>query len=171
VVESDSRYTRDRKVSGMKKPTLAQLAELAEIVAAVAVVISLIYVGRELQSNTAAVRAASLQDVSDASGELLTAIVSDSTLSRIRQLGSRDASLLTEAERFRYAIMLRHSLLTLQNVFFQNELEVLDPRVWTGYQRIICELWSSPGVRATWELHRPVLDPGFANLVESCPGE
>lgn len=155
----------------MKKPTLAQLAELAEIVAAVAVVISLIYVGRELKSNTAAVRAASLQGVADASGQLLTTIVSDSALSRIRQLGNRDTSLLTEAEAYRYATMLRHSFFTLQNVFFQNELQVLDPRVWAGYQGVVCELWSNPGVRATWELHRDVLDSSFAELVESCPGE
>lgn len=152
----------------MKKPTLAELAELAEIIAAVAVVISLIYVGRELQSNTAAVRAESLQSVADASGQLLTAVASDSALSRIRQLGSRDISLLTEAERYRFAITLRQSFFTLQNVYFQSELGVLEPRVWAGYQRVICELWSHPGVRATWDLHEHVLDPGFAELVEDC---
>lgn len=152
----------------MKKPTLAEIAELAEIVAALAVVVSLIYVGRELKSNTAAVRAESLQSVADASGQLLSTIASDSALSRIRQLGNRDVSLLTEAEAYRYAVLLRQSFFTLQNVYFQNELEVLDARVWAGYRRVVCELWSSPGVRATWEFHRGALDPGFAELVESC---
>lgn len=153
----------------MKKPTLAELAELAEIVAAVAVVVSLIYVGRELKSNTAAVRAESLQGVADASGQLLATVASDSALSRIRQLGNRDISLLTEAEVYRYAILLRQSLFTLQNVYFQRELEVLDPRVWEGYQRVVCELWANPGVRSTWHLHREALDPGFVELVERCP--
>ncbi len=40
----------------MARVQLAQLAQIAEITAALAVVISLIYVGREVQSNTAAVR-------------------------------------------------------------------------------------------------------------------
>lgn len=153
----------------MKKPTLAELAELAEIVAAVAVIVSLIYVGRELKSNTAAVRAESLQGVADASGQLLMTIASDSALSRIRQLGNQDLSLLNEAERYRYAVMLRQSLFTLQNVYFQNELDVLDSRVWEGYRKVVCELWSNAGVRATWRFHRDALDPGFAELMESCP--
>jgi len=152
----------------MKTPTLAQFAELAEIVAAVAVVLSLVYVGRELRSNTAAVRAASLQGVADASGQLLSTVASDSSLARIRQVGNRDVSLLTEAEAYRFGIMLRQSFFTLQNIYFQNELEVLDPRVWVGYRRVICELWSNPGVRSTWTQHRPALDPGFAELVEGC---
>lgn len=152
----------------MKKPTLAELAALAEIVAAVAVVLSLIYVGRELQSNTAAVRAESLQGVSDASGQLLSTTAADSALSRIRQLGNRDISLLTEAEAYRYGLLTRQSFFTLQNVFFQNELEVLDPRVWRGYRRVICGLWSNSGVRDTWHLHREAFDPEFVELVEGC---
>jgi hypothetical protein len=153
----------------MKKPTLAELAELAEIIAAVAVVVSLVYVGRELKSNTAAVRAESLQGVADASGQLLSTVAADSVLSRIRQVGNRDLAQLNEAEAYRYGILLRQSLFTLQNVYFQHELGVLDRRVWEGYQRVVCELWSNPGVRATWELHRQALDPGFASMVESCP--
>lgn len=153
----------------MNKPTLAELAELAEIIAAIAVVVSLVYVGRELKSNTAAVRAESLQSVADASGMLLSTVAADSVLSRIRQVGNRDISLLNEAEAYRYAVLLRQSLFTLQNVYFQNDLGVLDERVWEGYRRVVCEVWSNAGVRATWDLHRPTLDPGFASMVESCP--
>jgi hypothetical protein len=154
----------------MKNPSLAEFAQLAEVVAALAVVVSLIYVGRELQSNTAAMRAESLQSVADASAQILLTTASDSALSRIRQLGIRDISLLTEAEAYRYGMLLRQSFFTLQNVYFQYQLEVLDPRVWAGYRRVICELWSRPGVRATWDLHRHALDPGFAELVENCAG-
>jgi hypothetical protein len=152
----------------MKKPTLAEFAQLAEVVAALAVVVSLVYVGRELKSNTAAMRAESLQGVADASAQILLTVTSDSALSRIRRLGNRDISLLTEAEAFRYGTLLRQSLFTLQNVYFQNQLQVLDSRVWAGYRRVICDLWSHPGVRATWDLHRRALDPGFAELVVNC---
>jgi hypothetical protein len=152
----------------MKRIGLSEIAQLAEVVAAVAVVVSLIYVGREVQSNTAAIRAASLQGVANASGEILLTVASDSALSRIRQLGSRDISLLNEAEVYRYGTLIRQTLLTLQNVYFQNELRVLDPRVWAGYHRVICDLWSNAGVQATWDHHRHTLDPGFVGIVESC---
>lgn len=153
----------------MKKPTLGELAQIAEVVAAVAVIISLIYVGRELRSNTAAVRAASVQAVSGISSETLLTVASDSALSRIRMVGSRDLANLTELETYRYGTLQRQFWLIMQNVYLQNELDVIDARIWRGYSRIICEVWSFPGVRANWVNHRYALDPGFVAVVEECP--
>lgn len=154
----------------MKSLTLAEFAQLAEVIAAGAVIVSLIYVGREVRSNTAAIRAASLQAVSNASSELLLTTAGDSALSRIRQVGNREVTSLSEEEVYRYLTLVRQQWLALQNVYFQNELEVLEPRVWHGYGRIICDAWSNPGIRATWPSHRHVLDSGFVSLVEECPG-
>lgn len=153
----------------MRKPTLVEFAQIAEVVAAVAVIVSLVYLGWEVRSNTAAIRAASLQAVSNASSEILLTTAADSTLSRIRQMGSRDLGGLSEAEEYRYGVLLRQQWLSLQNVYFQNELEVIDPRVWRGYSFVICDSWSNPGVRASWSQHRHVLDSGFVALVEDCP--
>lgn len=154
----------------MKKPTLGELAQIAEVVAAVAVIISLVYVGRELRSNTAAVKAASVQAVSDVSSETLLTMASDSALSRIRLAGSRDPASLTELDAYRYGVLMRQFWLIMQNVYLQNELEVIDARIWRGYERIICEVWTQPGVRANWPGHRNVLEAGFAAVVEECPG-
>lgn len=152
----------------MRKPTLSEFAQLAEVVAALAVVVSLLYVGRELQDNTAAIRAESLQSVADASGQFLATLAADADLARIRFVGDRDPSQLTPVEAYRYGLSVRQSMLTLQNVYFQNELGVLDPRVWGGYRRVICEIWSNAGVRSTLDLHRQALDPGFVRLMERC---
>lgn len=152
----------------MKKPSLSEFAQLAEVVAALAVIISLVYVGRELRSNTAAIRAASLQSVASASAEILLTTAADSALSRIRQIGTDDITALTEAEAYRYHTLMRQVWLTFQNVYFQNELEVMDPRVWGGYTRIICSAWSNPSTPDTWPIHRPALDTGFVRFVESC---
>ncbi len=144
---------------------------MAEVIAAVAVIISLIYVGRELQSNTAAIRASSLQSVSNASADILLSTATDSALSRIRQIGDEDLSGLTDAEAYRYHTLIRQVWLTLQNVYFQNELEVIDPRVWSGYARIICDAWSHPSTPDTWPIHRHTLDSGFAEFVEQCSSQ
>ncbi|MDX1577132.1 MAG: hypothetical protein R3266_01555 [Gemmatimonadota bacterium] len=152
----------------MRRPTLTETAQIAEVVAAVAVVISLVYVGRELRSNTAAVRAASVQEVANLSAEILLTTAADSALARLRQIGDRDPSRLGEADRYRYATLIRQAWLTMQNAYFQNELDVIDPRVWEGYGRIVCAMWSNPGIRATWPAHRGVLDSGFVAFVEAC---
>ena len=153
----------------MKRPSLSEFAQLAEVIAAVAVVVSLLYVGRELRDNTAAIRAESLQGVADASGQLLANLAADADLARIRLIGDRDPTRLSSVDAYRYGVSVRYSMFVLQNVYFQHELDVLDPRVWAGYRGVLCELWSNPGIRATWDVHRRVLDPGFAELIEQCP--
>ncbi len=152
----------------MKRPGLSESAQIAEIIAAVAVVVSLVYVGKELRSNTAAVRAASMQAVTGASSEILLTVASDSALSRIRQIGDRDPSALTDAEAYRYHTLIRQVWLTMQHVYLQNELQVVDPRVWGAYHRVICTMWSQPGPRATWPVHSGILDPDFVAFVERC---
>jgi hypothetical protein len=155
----------------MAKLGLAQLAQLAEVVAAVAVVFSLVYVGRELGANTAAVRGSTLQSVTGMQGEILLLQASDSTLNRIRYLGDRDPSLLTELEANQYRLLLRQTWVNLQNVYFQQDLDLIDPRAWAVYHRTICGIWSSEGPRQTWttHAHREVLDSAFVRIVESCP--
>lgn len=153
----------------MKKPRLAEFAQMAEVVAAVAVVVSLSYVGRELRTNTIAIRGAAQQSITSAQAEIVLLEASDSAVARIRQIGDADPSRLTEAEAFRYHLLLRQIWINLQNVYLQNELGLIDSRLWNVNHRTTCGVWSSAGVQATWPAHLPVLDEGFAALVEACP--
>ena len=147
---------------------LTQLAQLAEVVAAVAVVVSLIYVGNELRTNTAAVESASIQTQTQIQGELLLLLASDSTLSRIRAMGGDDPAQLTGVDAQRFFYLMRQTWINLQSVYFQHELGVMDDRIWEVYQRTICAIWSSPGIRQNWSGHDNTLDPDFVRLVESC---
>ena len=65
----------------MSRFNLAELGQIAEIVAAVAVVISLIYVGKEVQNNTSAVRGAAMQAIATTDADALMTIASDADLS------------------------------------------------------------------------------------------
>ncbi len=147
---------------------LTRFAQLAEVIAAVAVVISLVYVGRELQANTAAVRASSMQAVATASANALQALALNSELARIRSMGDADPSTLSPEEANRYRIWSRQRWISMQNVYFQNELGVFDRRVWVGYRDIICAIANTPGEVTQWAGNRPVLDDGFVALVEGC---
>ena len=153
----------------MAKVGLAQFAQIAEVIAAVAVVISLIYVGRELGANTAAVRGASVQGVTGVHVESLLTQASDSALTRIRLAGDQDPSTLGEVEADQYFMLRLQIWISVQNTYFQHELGLMDQRTWEVYHRIVCSMWSSPGVREVWPGHRELLDPGFIAVVEGCP--
>ena len=85
----------------MPKIRLNELAQIAEIIAAFAVVMSLIYVGNEVQSNTAAVRGTAMQAVATTDANILMAVATDATLSEIVRVGHEDPSRLTPSDAFR----------------------------------------------------------------------
>ena len=152
----------------MKKPRLSELAHFAEIAAAITVVISLIYVGRQVQDNTAAIKSSTMQAVADSSDIALQNQAADEELTRIRMTGHADVSALTELEAVRYMSFHRGQWLRMQNIHAQQQLGVLDEGFWYTYSRIICDIYAEPGIRATWPDHSHVLSPDFVEFVESC---
>ncbi len=152
----------------MKKLKLRDIAQVAEVVAAVGVIISLIYVGVGVKDNTAAVRAATVQSITNSSREVLVAVALDEDFARIRQLGESDWTALTDAEAFRFFQFNRQNWLYFQNVWIQWTLGVADDRVWWSFERVICSLVHQPGVWQEWPIHREVLDPEFVAVVEEC---
>ncbi len=152
----------------MLRMKLVDLAQIAEIVAAVAVVASLIYVGKEVQSNTSAVRGAAMQAIATTDADALMTIAADSDLSEVIRLGQQDPSQLTPADAFRYGLFMRQFWLSFQNIYQQSELGLIDSSVWQSYVAVICGMWSNPGVRDTWSNHINVLETSFVSVVEAC---
>ena len=152
----------------MSRFKLAEFAQIAEIVAAIAVIISLIYVGKEVQNNTSAIRGASMQAIATTDADALMTIASDADLSEIVRLGDQDPSQLSPADAFRYNLFMRQFWLSFQNIFQQSELGLIESSVWRSYLTVICGMYSSRGPRETWQDHVHILDTDFAALVEKC---
>jgi hypothetical protein len=153
----------------MKTPELSKLAHYAEIVAAIAVVASLLYVGRQVEDNTAAIKSSTMQAVADSSDIALQNQAADEDMNRIRVKGNEDISSLTKLEATRYMSFHRGMWIRMQNIYSQQQLGVLHESFWYTYSKIICDIYAPPGVRATWPDHSSVLDPGFVEFVEACP--
>ncbi len=152
----------------MDRARLQEIAQVAEVIAAVAVVISLLYVAREVRSNTAAVQGAAMQAIATTDAEALMTVASDSALSEIIRVGSEDTSLLSDGDAFRFGLWMRQFWLSFQNIYQQAQLGLLDPSVWESYRSITCGVWRQPGSQALWSSERDVLDPGFVAVVEEC---
>jgi len=156
----------------MKIPNLTDLANIAQIIGAVAIVVSLIYVGRELKANTAAVEAASLQSITNSSSVSMLSVVENADLADIRMRGDADPEQLTGADRMRYVLYQRQMWLHFQNVWTQWKLGVIDDDVWGGYERVICDDLMSTPQRLQWwrDVHAAAMSTGFVRLVENCHG-
>ncbi len=152
----------------MKKLSLADMASVAQIVGALAVVLSLLYVAKGLNDNTAAVKAASVTAITAGSRESLLSAVTDAEFARIRIEGDKDPSKLSELDAYRYFLFTRQLWLNFQNVWTQWKLGVIDDQLWTGYESAMCEIMASPGMRSQWPRHAHAYAQEFVELVESC---
>ena len=155
----------------MNKPTLTSLAQLAEVVAAVGVVASLVYVGMELNENTAAVRAGTSQAIFDSSREFVLDVALSEDLSRIRSLGESDISQLTDLEADRFRGLVLGNWIYFQNVWIQWTLGVVDDRVWETYLRLFCTQLEDAGTRQAFEQQRFLFDTGFTGVINASCGK
>jgi hypothetical protein len=144
---------------------------LIEMASAGAVLTGLIFVGFELNQNTEAVQAATLQSITDASQEYLLLMAADPELNRIWRLANDDTEEMNESDASRYFFLLRGQWLRYQNAFLQWQRGTMSDKDWTLYELFICDPSGSTTARSKrflWEEHRAALLPDFAQFVEAC---
>jgi len=114
-----------------------------QFAAAVGVVLSLVFVGIQIRQNTAAVRSATLQALSDAQRELILSSVLEENHSALvtRVFRGETSEDFTEFENTRlfgwYVVLVAH----LQNTYLQREAGVVDDDVFESFG------WTSPALQ------------------------
>ena len=142
-----------------------------ELAGATAVLLGLVFVGLELRQNTAAVQAATMQSMIDASGEYLLLMASDPELNRIYRKGTEDYSSLHEDEASRLFFLIRAQWLRFQNAYQQWRRGAMSGEDWVFYEAFICSRSASTTEELrwlSWDEHRSALTPEFASFVELC---
>ncbi len=135
----------------------------------IAVLFGLLALVFEIRTNTAAIHAASVQEITSGTREALLTVASDKEFSRIVRIGAVNRSALDEDEAYRFSLFSRQRWLFFQGVWTQRRLGVLDDQVWGAYERVICEvLRDEAGDREEWPNHVRILDPEFVSMVEAC---
>jgi hypothetical protein len=149
---------------------------LIELLSAGAVLVGLIFVGFELQQNTAAVEATTLQSSTDASVDWMMSIASDPELTRIWTTPPTELDNLTETERHQLHLLQRSQWFRFQNAYLQWQRGTLGEDDWKIYKGYICRTHGKTARNSqaanlrfvTWDDHRGVLLPQFAEFVENC---
>ena len=150
-----------------------------ELAGAAAVLFGLIFIGLELRQNTAAVEAATLQSLTDASVDYVTTLASDPELTRIWLTGARAPESLNEIEAGQLHFLIRGQWLRFQNSFLQWKRGTLSDEDWTLYEGYICrtdnnsegfdtEMRAEHIRNRTWSEHKDVLLSPFVEFVETC---
>ncbi len=148
------------------KSKLSDLASIAEIIGAFAVVISLIYVGVQVNDSAGAVRSASANDAVVAVQNWYLQIGSDQQSSELFYEALMSEEALSNQEEFQFLMMFHAVFLALQNSYLLAEEGTLDVEVREGLASVILAVKDTPGMRRYWRQRKSYLHPGYADYID-----
>ena len=148
------------------KLKLSNLASIAEIIGAFAVVISLIYVGVQVNDSAVAVRSASANDAVSAVQNWYQQIGSDQQTSELFYEALMSEEALSNQEEFQFLMMFHAVFLALQNSYLLAQEGTLDVELREGLTSVILAVKDTPGMRRYWRQRKSYLHPGYADYVD-----
>ena len=148
------------------KLKLAEYAHIAEIIGAFAVVISLLYVGAQVNDSASAVRAASANDVNVALQSWYLEIGTDQQTSELFYEALTSEEPLSNSEEFQFLMILHGAFLAFQNSYLQAEEGTIDVELREAITAALVGIKQLPGMRRYWRQRKSYLHSGFADYVD-----
>jgi hypothetical protein len=145
---------------------LSEWASIAEIIGAFAVVISLVYVGIQVNDSTGAVRSASANDANEALQSWYMEIGSDQQTSELFYRALTSEKPLSNQEEFQFLMMLHGAFLAFQNSYLLAEEGTIDIDLREAITAAVVGVKDLPGTKRYWRQRKSYLHAGFAVYVE-----
>ena len=146
---------------------LSEYASIAEIVGAVAVVLSLIYVGVQVNDSASAVRSASANDANVAVQNWYLQIGSDAQTTRIFYEGLISEEALPTFDEYQFLMMFHAAFLAFQNSYLIAAEGTIDSELVDALTGAIVLVKDLPGTRRYWRQRKTTFHSGFVRYVEA----
>ncbi len=139
----------------------------AEVLGALAVLITLVYLSRQIRQNTEEIRSANYHGVTDSFNEINLAVAGDADLARVFRLGNEAYEKLSEEEQYQFGFFMHATFRVLDVIKFQSQHGTGDMTLWEYEKKTLDTLLAAPGVR-TWWRNRPYnFSEDFVTYVET----
>lgn len=145
---------------------LSEWANLAEILGAVAVIVSLIYVGYQVNVNTSAIRSAAANDASVAMQTWYLEMGSNRQSSDMWFNAMTSPEPLATHDEFQFMMMMHAVLLGMQNSYLLSREGTIDIEFREGITIAIVAVKDLPGMRRFWRQRKGFFHSGFAEYVD-----
>jgi hypothetical protein len=143
-----------------------------EILTAGGVILSLLFVGLEVQQNTNAIKATAIQEFVSGYREHSALFINDPDMARIIQIAQKDFANLNDEEEQRYFGWAYAGNLLAQGAFRQWQLGVLPDEEWLIVVKAMCKDSSHPNQEAKDKILDPFLVPSFVKAIDDyCSAE
>jgi hypothetical protein len=145
---------------------LRDVASVAEIIGAVAIVVSLIYVGIQVNDSTRAVRSATASDTSSAISAWYAQVGSDTEATRILLHTMNDPESVTREEALQFVYMIHGLMTQYQIAYYLSEEQTLDVQLRQSLVNTITGVREQPGFLMYWQQRRDLFDPDFREFMD-----
>lgn len=136
--------------NAMQEKRLNTWVSVAEIVSAIAVVISLFYVGLQVNQNTAAVQTTIYKEITATYGALQLAIIENEQFAGILVKAEEQVS-LTPTETYRLETWIWFHMGNWEQAYLANKQGILKSDVWLGWDRYYKWWMSKPFFLTVYE--------------------
>ncbi len=145
---------------------LSEWASVAEIAGAFAVIVSLVYVGYQVNDNTSAIRSAAANDASVAMQSWYLEMGSNPQASRLWFDAMTSPEPLSTHDEFQFMMMMHAVLLGMQNSYLLSQEGTIDAEFREAITTAIVAVKDLPGMGRYWRQRRDFFHEGFAVYVD-----
>ena len=151
----------------MMKIKLADLASIAEIVGAAAIVISLIYVGVQVNDSTRAVRSATANETSTAISSWYSDLGTDFQSTEVFVRGIANPGSLTAVEAAQFIYLMHGLFFQYQGAYYLSEQGTLDMEIQQSLVNTLLGVREQPGFHMYWEQRGSMFESDFREFVDN----
>jgi len=150
---------------------LQALGNIGEFVGALGVVVSLVYLARQMIQNTVSVRAASFNAMVQNSIRLLEHSFRDSEFAAFLARAQADPTGLSPAERVRWDAYMTAVYRHFGNLQYSHRVGALDHQMWEAYQATLKEHLRTPSWADWFQENRHVFSTALGKQVDETLAE
>jgi hypothetical protein len=151
----------------MPRLSLPEWANVAEIVASVVIIVSLAYVGWEINHNTRALQYESHQNILALLNEQQLALTTDANLHRVFMKAEKTPFELTDEEWSLFAQFLYPRIGVWEYLYVARREDAVTDTVWNAYEPYFLSIICQPGYRRWWDEFGNSNAPEFIEYVEA----
>jgi len=142
------------------------IGAIGEFLGATGVIITLIYLARQVRHNTRATRLSTSHSISAAARDWNKPLLNDPELAWTLQVGTEDSTKLGEKEQARFIELCFSFFRMFEDAHYQFQKGALDPDVWAGYAKLYAAYAKAPGFQAYWRKRKETFRPEFQEFID-----
>ena len=140
---------------------------MINLMASVGVIISVIFLAIQIRKNTQTVRSNFYDSFANSNREFLHQLIVHEHLGKLFEKGIQSWKSLSEDEKRTSNYMYIQLFRTLENLYYQNKMKVLEPWLWRSNRNTILSYFHHKGIQEWWEVRRQSFSKEFVEFLET----